>query len=72
MAEARVPSCSYISHSSMMQGFTFLLLVASVALLGTVIPVQTTFVGKRETNGERFARDLPPLPPPRRSPTDSA
>ena len=54
----------------MMQGFTCLLLVA---LLGVVVvPVQTTFVGNRETNGQRFARGLPPLPPLRRSPTDSA
>ncbi|KAH9031301.1 hypothetical protein EDB84DRAFT_1492756 [Lactarius hengduanensis] len=27
---------------------------------------------KRETNGQRFARGLPPLPPIRRSPTESA
>jgi hypothetical protein len=57
----------------MMQGFAFLLLVASVALLSaSVLPVQTAFVGKRETNAQRFARGLPPLPPLRRSPTDSA
>jgi hypothetical protein len=56
----------------MMQGFAFLFLIASVALLSTVVPVQTTFVGKRETNAKRFARGLPPLPPVRRSPTESA
>lgn len=54
-----------------MQRFAFLLLVASVALLGAIIPVQGAFK-KRETNAQRFARGLNPLPPVRRSPTESA
>jgi len=48
-----------------MQRFTFLLLVASVALLATFVPVEATRLAKRETNGQRFARDLPPLRPKR-------
>ncbi|KAH9043985.1 hypothetical protein EDB84DRAFT_1471209 [Lactarius hengduanensis] len=56
----------------MMQRFVFLLLAASVVLLATVVPVEAALLGKRETNAHRFARGLPPLPPVRRSPTESA
>ncbi|KAH9055750.1 hypothetical protein EDB87DRAFT_1687836 [Lactarius vividus] len=55
-----------------MQRFVFLLLAASVALLATVVPVEAALLGKRETNAQRFARGLPPLPPARRSPTETA
>ncbi|KAH8989450.1 hypothetical protein EDB92DRAFT_1947404 [Lactarius akahatsu] len=55
-----------------MQRFVFLFLAASVVLLATVVPVEAAFLGKRETNSQRFARGLPPLPPVRRSPTESA
>ncbi len=56
----------------MMQRFAFLLLAASVALLRTVVPVEAALLMKRETNAQRFARGLPPLPPVRRSLTESA
>ncbi|KAI9451507.1 hypothetical protein BJY52DRAFT_99408 [Lactarius psammicola] len=56
----------------MVQRFAFLLFVASVALLGAFVPVEAALSMKRETNGQRFARGLPPLPPIRRSPTESA
>jgi hypothetical protein len=56
----------------MMQRFALLLLVASVALLGTVVPVDAAKLAKRETNAQRFARNLGPLPPVKRSPTYSA
>ncbi len=56
----------------MMQRLAFLLLAASVALLGTVVPVEAALLGNRDTNGQRFARGLPPLPPVKRSPTESA
>ncbi|KAI9458349.1 hypothetical protein BJY52DRAFT_1186839 [Lactarius psammicola] len=55
-----------------MQRFAFLLLAASVALLGTIVPVEAAWQGKHETNGQRFARGLPPLPPVRRSLTETA
>ncbi|KAI9440893.1 hypothetical protein H4582DRAFT_1939900 [Lactarius indigo] len=55
-----------------MQRFAFLLLAASVALLAIVIPAEAALLGKRETNAQRFARGLPPLPPARRSPTETA
>ncbi|KAI9440890.1 hypothetical protein H4582DRAFT_1503589 [Lactarius indigo] len=55
-----------------MQRFVFLLLAASVALLATVVPVEAAILGKRETNAQRFARGLPPLPPVKRSPTETA
>ena len=55
-----------------MQRFTLLLLVASVALLGAVVPVDATRPVKRETNAQRFARHLAPLDPVKRSRTDSA
>ncbi|KAH9035197.1 hypothetical protein EDB85DRAFT_2143853 [Lactarius pseudohatsudake] len=48
------------------------LLAASVALLGTFVPVEAALHMKRETNGQRFAMGLPPLPPIRRSPTETA
>ncbi|KAI9439000.1 hypothetical protein H4582DRAFT_1946070 [Lactarius indigo] len=56
----------------MVQTFAFFLFVASVALLGTVVLVDAALLTKRETNGQRFARGLPPLPPTRRSPTETA
>ncbi|KAI9458350.1 hypothetical protein BJY52DRAFT_1416454 [Lactarius psammicola] len=56
----------------MMQRFLVLVLAASVALLGTIVPVEAALLGRHETNGQRFARGLPPLPPVRRSPTDTA
>ncbi|KAH9169448.1 hypothetical protein EDB89DRAFT_1472168 [Lactarius sanguifluus] len=56
----------------MMQRFVFLLLAASAVLLATVVPVEAAFLGHHETNAQRFARGLPPLPPVRRSPTESA
>ena len=63
----------YIStHSLIMQKFAILLLAASFALLGALVPVEAAFLPKRETNGHRFARGLPPLPPTRRSPTEGA
>ncbi|KAH8995124.1 hypothetical protein EDB86DRAFT_3077922 [Lactarius hatsudake] len=46
-----------------MQRFVFLLLAASVVLFATVVPVEAVLLGKRETNAQRFARGLPPLPP---------
>ena len=48
----------------MMLRFTLLLLVASLALLGAVVPVGATRLVKRETNA--------PLTPVKRSRTDSA
>ncbi|KAH9059666.1 hypothetical protein EDB87DRAFT_1684518 [Lactarius vividus] len=56
----------------MVQRLAFLLLAASATLLGTFIPVEAALFMKRETNGQRFARGLPPLPPIRRSPTETA
>ncbi|KAH9059432.1 hypothetical protein EDB83DRAFT_2520526 [Lactarius deliciosus] len=56
----------------MVQRLAFLLLAASVALLGTFVPAEATLHMRRETNGQRFARGLPPLPPIRRSPTETA
>ncbi|KAH8978005.1 hypothetical protein EDB86DRAFT_991792 [Lactarius hatsudake] len=56
----------------MVRRLAFLLLAASVALLGTLVPVEAALHMKRETNGQRFARGLPPLPPIRRSPTETA
>ncbi|KAN0132753.1 hypothetical protein V8E53_009424 [Lactarius tabidus] len=54
-----------------MQNFTFLLLVASVALMGVVLPVEATRLVKRETNAQRFARHLAPNDPAKRSHTDT-
>ncbi|KAI9451831.1 hypothetical protein BJY52DRAFT_1226452 [Lactarius psammicola] len=55
-----------------MQRFAFLLLAASVALLGIFVPVEAALPVKRETNGQRLAKGLPPLPPVRQSPTETA
>jgi len=46
-----------------MQKFALIFLVASVALLGLVSPVKGMATVRRETNAERFARGMPPLPP---------
>ena len=62
-----------VHHSRIMiQRFAFLLLVASVALVGTVVPVDAAKLAKRETNAQRFARGLGPLPPAKRCYTNSA
>lgn len=44
-----------------MQKFGLILIAVSTALLGLVAPVEG--VALVETNAERFARGLPPLPP---------
>lgn len=46
-----------------MQKFGLLFLAVSTALLGLVVPVQGVALQDRETNAERFARGMPPLPP---------
>jgi len=46
-----------------MQKFVFLFIAAFAALLGLVSPVQGLAAVRRETNAERFARGMPPLPP---------
>jgi hypothetical protein len=50
-----------------MQKFALICLAASTALLGLVAPVEGVALVDRETNADRFARGLPPLPP--RAPT---
>ena len=44
-----------------MQKYGLILIAVSTALLGLVAPVEG--VALVETNAERFARGLPPLPP---------
>jgi len=44
-----------------MQKFAFVFL--ATALLGLVVPVEGVALVDRETNADRFARGLPPLPP---------
>ncbi|KAI9441108.1 hypothetical protein BJY52DRAFT_1421150 [Lactarius psammicola] len=44
----------------------------SVTLWGVHVLVEAAVQTKRETNGQRFAKGLPPLPPVRRSPTETA
>ncbi|KAF8260578.1 hypothetical protein EI94DRAFT_1747999 [Lactarius quietus] len=56
----------------MMQKFALSLLVVSVSLLGTVVPVEATRLVKRETNADHFARSLPLLAPLKRSHGDNA
>ncbi|KAI0259404.1 hypothetical protein BC834DRAFT_906271 [Gloeopeniophorella convolvens] len=56
----------------MMQRFACVLLVASAVLLGLVVPSGAASLQRRETNAQRFARGLPPLPPIRRTSTDTA
>jgi hypothetical protein len=46
-----------------MQKFALICLAASTALLGFLAPVEGVALVDRETNAERFARGLPPLPP---------
>ena len=46
--------------------------MASVTLLGIVVPVDAARHTRRETNAQRFERSLGPLPPLKRSRTDSA
>ncbi|KAF8493038.1 hypothetical protein F5888DRAFT_1856170 [Russula emetica] len=46
-----------------MQKFALIFLAASTALLGLVAPVEGVALVDRETNADRFARGLPPLPP---------
>ena len=46
-----------------MQKFALICLAVSSALLGLVAPVEGVALVDRETNGDRFARGLPPLPP---------
>lgn len=46
-----------------MQKFALIFLAASTALLGLVVPVEGVALTDRETNADRFARGLPPLPP---------
>ncbi len=46
-----------------MQKFGLLFLAVSTALLGLVVPVEGVALVDRETNADRFARGLPPLPP---------
>jgi hypothetical protein len=46
-----------------MQKFALVFLAASTALLGLVAPVEGVALVDRETNADRFARGLPPLPP---------
>ena len=46
-----------------MQKFALICLAASTALLGLVAPVEGVALVDRETNADRFARGLPPLPP---------
>lgn len=50
-----------------MQKFALLFLAASTSFLGFLAPVEGQAVAKRETNGERFARGMGPLPPTKRS-----
>jgi hypothetical protein len=45
-----------------MQKFGLLFLAVSTALLGLVVPVESVALEGRETNADRFARGLPPLP----------
>lgn len=54
-----------------MQKFGLIVLAASAALLGFLAPVESQAIENRETNADRFARGLPPLPPARRSETES-
>jgi hypothetical protein len=46
--------------------------VATTALLGFVAPVESQSIEYRETNAERFARGMPPLPPSKRTETNGA
>ena len=46
-----------------MQKFALIVLAASTALLGFLAPVEGVALVDRETNADRFARGLPPLPP---------
>jgi hypothetical protein len=41
----------------------FALIFVATALLGLVAPVEGVALVDRETNADRFARVLPPLPP---------
>lgn len=55
-----------------MQKFTLVFL--AVAFLGFLAPVESQeaqALENRETNADRFARGMPPLPPSKRSLTDS-
>lgn len=55
-----------------MQKFALLCLAVSTALLGLVAPVEGVALVDRETNADRFARGLPPLPPRAPSPREGA
>lgn len=52
-----------------MQKFTLVFL--AVAFLGFLAPVESQALENRETNADRFARGMPPLPPSKRSVTES-
>ena len=54
-----------------MQKFALIVLAASAALLGFVTPVESQALENRETNADRFARGMPPLPPAKRTETES-
>lgn len=49
-----------------MQKFALLFLAASISFSGLLAPVQGQEIVNRETNGERLARGLNPLPPTKR------
>ena len=53
-----------------MQKFLFVFLVFVAVFLALVPSVEGAALGKRETNAERFARGMSPLPPVKRSRTE--
>jgi len=59
-------------NSARMQKFVLFFLLALATLLVLVPSVEGAAIGKRDTNAERFARGMSPLPPVRRSGTQAA
>jgi hypothetical protein len=54
----------------MMQKFLFVFLVFATVLLALAPSVEGSAIGERQTNAERFARGMNPLPPVKRSRTE--
>ncbi|KAI9458352.1 hypothetical protein BJY52DRAFT_1269236 [Lactarius psammicola] len=69
LSQTELQIYSFTTNSFMMQRFIFILLAASVAILGVVVPVEAALLGKRGTKGQRIAGGpLPRRLPVRRFP----